>query len=196
LICGSAIGYYGDTADRIVDENSPAGTGFLADLVGDWEAAAEPATAAGIRVATIRSGVVLTPDGGMLAQLMLPFKLGLGAKIGAGRQYFSWISLADEVRAIRFLLDHLDQSGPFNLTAPEPVTNADFTKALAQALRRPARLALPTPLLHGALGEVAAELLASTRAVPTRLLEAGFTFTTPDITTALTRALTTTQTTQ
>lgn len=185
LLCASAIGYYGDTGERTVDESSPGGTGFLAELVRDWEAAAEPARAAGIRVATFRSGVVLAASGGMLGRLLLPFRLGLGAKVGSGKQYFSWISLTDEVRAIRFLLDSAGASGPFNLTAPDPVTNAEFTRALAKALGRPAVLGLPSAALRAALGEVASELLGSARVVPARLEEAGFSFAHRDIATAL-----------
>jgi len=185
LLCASAIGYYGQTGDRAVDEGAPAGQGFLAELVRDWEAAAEPARAAGIRVVSFRSGVVLAASGGMLGRLLPPFRLGLGARIGSGRQYLSWISLADEVAAIRFLLDSADAAGPFNLTAPRPVTNAEFTRALAQALGRPAVLALPSGLLRAALGEVASELLGSARVLPARLEAAGFTFRHPDIMTAL-----------
>lgn len=186
LISGSAVGYYGDTGDKIVDESGKAGTGFLPDLVRDWEAASEPAAAAGIRVASIRSGVVLAAEGGMLGRLMLPFRLGLGAKIGSGSAYLSWISLTDEVRAIKFALDQHDISGPVNLTAPEPVTNAEFTAVLAKVLGRPSLFTLPPPVLRAALGELASELLASVRVVPTRLLRAGFAFRDPDITAALT----------
>ena len=185
LLCASAIGYYGETGERTVDESSPGGTGFLAELVRDWEAAADPARAAGTRVATFRSGVVLAASGGMLGRLLLPFRLGLGAKVGSGKQYFSWISLTDEVSAIRFLLASAAASGPFNLTAPEPVTNAEFTRALAKALGRPAVLGLPSAALRAALGEVASELLGSARVVPARLEEAGFRFAHPDIATAL-----------
>ena len=185
LLCASAIGYYGDTGERAADESSPGGTGFLAELVRDWEAAADPARAAGTRVAAFRSGIVLAAGGGMLGRLLLPFRLGLGAKVGSGRQYFSWISLTDEVRAIRFLLDAPGADGPFNLTAPEPVTNAEFTRALATALGRPAVLGLPAAALRIALGEVASELLGSARVVPARLEEAGFRFAHPDIATAL-----------
>jgi len=185
LLCASAIGYYGDTGDRAVDESAPGGAGFLAELVRDWEAAAHQASAAGIRVASFRSGVVLAADGGMLGRLLLPFRLGLGATLGSGRQYLSWISLTDEVRALRFLLGSADAAGPFNLTAPEPVTNAEFTRALAAALGRPALLNLPTVVLRTALGEVASELLGSTRVRPARLRAAGFSFAHPDIATAL-----------
>jgi uncharacterized protein (TIGR01777 family) len=188
LLCASAIGYYGDTGDRIVDESAPRGAGFLADLVSDWEAAADPARAAGIRVASFRSGIVLAAGGGMLGRLLLPFRFGLGATFGSGRQYLSWISLTDEVRAIRFLLgsaDAADAAGPFNLTAPVPATNAEFTRALATALGRPALLTLPAVVLRTALGEVAGELLGSARVMPARLAAAGFSFAHPDIATAL-----------
>lgn len=188
LLCGSAIGYYGDTGDRLADESAPPGDGFLAGLVRDWEAATTPAADAGIRVVSLRSGVVLA-RGGMLGRLLPPFRLGLGAKVGSGRQYFSWISLADEVGAIRFLLDRAELSGPVNLTAPQPVTNAQFTRALAQALHRPAMLTLPSGVLRVALGEVAGELLASARVVPAKLEAAGFTFRHPDIASALAAVL-------
>lgn len=184
LLSGSAIGYYGDTGDRVTDETSPPGTGFLPDLVRDWEQAAEPAAAAGVRLATLRTGVVLATEGGMMGRLMLPFRLGLGAQIGSGRQYLSWISLTDEVRAIGFLL-RTPVRGPVNLTAPEPVTNARFTRELAQALRRPALLRLPAVALRAGLGEVSGELLAGARIVPAKLTAAGFTFDHPDITSAL-----------
>ena len=184
LVCASAIGYYGETGDQAVDEAGPAGIGFLADLVRDWEAAADPARAAGVRVINVRSGVVLAADGGMLGRLRLPFRLGLGARIGSGRQYFSWISLTDEIRAIEFALGS-ELSGPVNLTAPEPVTNAEFTRALAKTLGRPAALVLPSAVLRVALGEVASELLGSARVVPAKLLDAGFRFRDPDIHTAL-----------
>jgi len=185
LLCGSAIGYYGETGDRLVDETAPQGAGFLAELVGEWEQAAQAATPAGIRVAQLRSGVVLAVGGGMLGRLLRPFRLGLGAKVGSGRQYLSWISIADEVGAIRFLLDSGDAGGPFNLTAPHPVTNAEFTRALADALGRPAALALPSPVLRAALGEVASELLASARVRPARLTQAGYRFEYPDLVSAL-----------
>jgi uncharacterized protein (TIGR01777 family) len=185
LLCGSAIGYYGDTGGQVADETAPPGTGFLADLVRDWEAATRPAADAGVRVVNLRSGIVLAREGGMLGPLTLPFKLGLGTQIGPGTQYLSWIALTDEVRAIRFLLDRSDLSGPVNLTAPNAATNAEFTRAFAQALRRPALLRLPAPVLRTALGEVSTELLSSSRIKPAKLLEAGFTFTYPDIGPAL-----------
>jgi len=176
LIAGSAIGWYGDTGDRPVDETAPAGSGFLATLVRDWEAATSPASEAGIRVANLRSGIVLSSRGGMLPRLLLPFRLGLGAKFGTGTQYLSWITLSDHIRAVRFLLERHDLSGPFNLTAPEPATNAELTRALAATLHRPAFLQVPAGALRLALGEVSTELLGSCRALPARLEQAGFTF--------------------
>lgn len=188
LLCGSAIGWYGDTGDRLADESAPAGQGFLAGLVRDWEAAAQQARTAGIRVVSLRTGVVLARGGGMLPRLTPLFRLGMGARLGTGRQYLSWITLSDEVRAIRFLLEH-DLDGPVNLTAPAPVTNAEFTTALGRALGRPAALRVPAPVLRAGLGEAAGELLASQRVAPARLLAAGFAFRHPDIDTALAAAL-------
>ncbi len=189
LLAGSAIGWYGDTGDAAVDETAPVGSGFLATLVRDWEAAAEPAAAAGLRVVNLRSGVVLSRTGGMLRPLLPPFRLGLGARIGAGSQYLSWISLADHVRALTFLLDRPDISGPVNLTAPIPATNAEFTGALGAALRRPALLAIPGWTVRLALGELATELLGSSRILPTRLQQAGFDFDYPAIGPALADAV-------
>jgi uncharacterized protein len=203
LLCGSAIGWYGDTHGRDVDESSPAGAGFLAGLVRDWEAAADPARSAGIRTAYLRSGLVLAPGGGTLAKMVPVFRLGLGTRLGPGTQYMSWISLVDEVGAIRFLLDRPAISGPVNLTAPNPVTNAEFTTALDATLGRPKVLRLPVPglrlpsagvgvptqALRLALGEMAGELLASARVLPRVLTDAGYTFTHPYITPALRYAL-------
>lgn len=189
LLAGSAIGWYGDTGEREADETSPAGRGFLAGLVRDWEAASEPAAAAGIRVVNLRTGVVLSPRGGMLATLLPLFRLGLGSRLGSSRQYLSWISLADEVSAARFLLDHDEIKGPVNLTAPHPVTNAEFTAALAATLRRPALLRVPAPLLRAGLGEVSSELLASARVLPRKLERAGFAFRYPKVAEALTAEL-------
>jgi len=190
LIASSAIGWYGDTGDRAVDETAPNGSGFLASLVRDWEAATAPASAAGIRVANLRSGIVLSSRGGMLPRLLLPFRLGLGGRFGTGTQYISWITLADHIRAVRFLLDRSDLSGPVNLTAPAPVTNAELTRALAAYLHRPAILAVPSAALRLALGEVSAELLGSCRALPARLEQAGFGFQFPAIGPALAAAAT------
>ena len=203
LLCASAIGWYGVTRGREVDESAPAGAGFLADVVRDWEQAADPARAAGIRTAHLRSGIVLSPRGGTLGRLVPLFKLGFGIPLGSGGQYMSWISLADEIGAMRFVLGRPDIAGPLNLTAPHPVTNSEFTEALNAALGRPAVLRVPvpglrlpgsvlhvpTPALRLALGEMAGEVLASARVLPRRLLEAGYDFQHPDIASALAYAL-------
>jgi uncharacterized protein len=203
LLCGSAIGWYGDTHGQDVDESAPPGSGFLAGLVRDWEAAADPARSAGIRTVHMRSGLVLAPGGGTLAKMLPLFRLGLGARLGPGTQYMSWISLADEIGVIRFLLDRPDIAGPVNLTAPNPVTNAEFTAALDATLGRPKVLKLPVPglrlpstalgvptqALRLALGEMAGELLASARVLPNRLTETGYRFIHPFIVPALTYAL-------
>ncbi len=201
LLCASAIGWYGDTGGRDVDETTPAGSGFLAELVRDWEAAAQPARDAGIRTVHVRSGLVLAPSGGTLGKLVPVFKAGLGARLGPGTQYMSWISLADEVGAIRFLLARTGISGPVNLTSPAPVTNAAFTAALNDALGQPALLRLPgvripswapgvpEPVLRLVLGEVASELLSSARVLPRRLLDSGYAFQHTGIAAALSWAL-------
>jgi uncharacterized protein (TIGR01777 family) len=185
LLSGSAVGWYGDTGGREVDESAPAGTGFLAGVVRDWEAAAGPARQAGIRVATLRTGIVISRHGGVVARLLLPFRLGLGARLGSGSQYMSWVTLADWTGAARFLLDHQEISGPVNLTAPNPATNAAFTASLAGALHRPALLGIPSPVLSMALGEVTSDLMTSARVLPRVLDGAGFGFTQPDLGAAL-----------
>jgi hypothetical protein len=173
LLSGSAMGFYGDTGGREVDESSPSGDGFLADVVRQWEAAAEPVVAAGIRVVYLRTGLVMSPKGGILGRLLLPFRAGLGAKIGSGQQWMSWIMLADWVRIACYLLDKPSLSGPVNLTSPHPCTNAQFTDALAAAVGPRARLALPAVALRLGLGEVSSELLSSARVLPRRLLDTG-----------------------
>jgi uncharacterized protein (TIGR01777 family) len=185
LLAGSAIGWYGDTGGREVDESAPAGQGFLAGVVRDWEAAAEPAREAGVRVVSLRTGIVLSPGGGVLARMLPPFRLGLGARLGSGGQYMSWVTLADWVRATIFLAGAAGVSGPVNITAPNPVTNAAFTAALAAAVHRPALLAIPSPVLSLALGEATSDLLSSARVRPRRLLEAGFEFRQADLPAAL-----------
>jgi len=189
LLSGSAIGWYGDTGGREVDESSPAGHGFLPSVVQDWEAAAEPARQAGIRVACLRSGIVISRRGGVLGRLLTPFRFGLGARLGPGTQFMSWVTLADWIRAARFLAGQPDLPGPVNITTPNPVTNAAFTAALAGVLHRPARLAIPSPVLTAALGGVTSDLLSSARVRPTRLLDAGFTFSYPELAGALTAEL-------
>ena len=177
LINSSAVGYYGDTRDRVVDEAAPAGQGFLAGLCEDWEFATESARAAGVRVVLVRTGLVLSPSGGMLARLKPIFSLGLGARLGGGRQYMPWISLEDEVRALLFTIAHAELSGPVNATGPAPVTNAEFTAALGRALNRPTPMLVPGFALRAVLGEFAGEgLLGGQRAIPAALERAGFEF--------------------
>jgi len=191
LVAASAIGWYGDTGGREVEESAPAGQEFLARLVRDWEAAAGPAADAGIRVVHTRSGLVLTPRGGILARLLPLARLGLCPRFGSGRQVMSWISLSDEIGAIRFLLGRKDISGPVNLTAPAPVTNSEFTAALnAAVVRRDLPwLRVPAPALRLALGEAAVELLTGARVVPKRLRQAGYEFRYPTLPEALSAEL-------
>jgi uncharacterized protein (TIGR01777 family) len=185
LLSGSAIGWYGDTGGREVTESDPAGSGFLAEVVRDWEAAAGDAARAGIRVVTLRSGVVLSPKGGMLGRLLPLFRLGAGGRIGTGRQMMSWIGLSEWVAATRFLLGRDDISGPVNLTTPSPVSNAEFTSALAAAVHRPAVLLVPVPALKLAIGGVSSDILSSARVLPRRLLDEGYRFRHPAIAGAL-----------
>jgi uncharacterized protein (TIGR01777 family) len=193
LVSASAIGWYGDTGGNEVDESAPAGSAFLARLVRDWEAAAQPAADAGIRVVHPRSGLVLTPAGGILARLLPLARLGLCPRFGSGRQVMSWISLSDEIGAIRFLLDRKEVSGPVNLTSPAPATNSEFTAALAAAVGRRDLpwLRIPAPVLRLALGEGAGELLTSARVAPRRLVEAGYRFRYPTLPEALSAELAT-----
>lgn len=192
LVSGSAVGFYGDRGDEQLTEASPAGTGFLTEVVLAWEAATAAADTAGIRVVKIRTGIVLDRDGGALARMASIAKLGVLGKLGSGRQWMSWIALEDEVRAIRFLIDRQDISGPVNLTAPAPVTNAVFTKALGRVLHRPTVLPIPgfgPKLLLGS--ELAsALLLEGQRVLPEVLLDAGFEFRHDDLETALRAILT------
>jgi uncharacterized protein (TIGR01777 family) len=184
LLVASATGIYGDRGDEVLDESSQPGAGFLAELCREWEDATESASRAGIRVIHLRFGVVLA-RGGALAKMLPVFRLGLGGKLGSGRQWMSWIALDDAVSAIRFLLTS-DLDGPFNLCAPNPVTNAEFTSTLAAALHRPALFTVPAFALRAALGAMADEaLLASARVHPTRLTQAGFTFAYPQLEAAL-----------
>jgi uncharacterized protein (TIGR01777 family) len=190
LITASAIGWYGDTGGQEVTEDAPAGKGFLSRVVHDWETATAPAAEAGIRVAHTRSGLVLAANGGVLARLATPAKFGALPRFGNGSQVMSWIALTDELRAIRFLLDADGadrRSGPYNLTAPNPVTNAELTAALRHAFGRPdfRWLRVPEPVLRLGLGEMSSELLTSARVLPRRLLTAGFEFKYPTIDAAL-----------
>ncbi|GAA3736096.1 TIGR01777 family oxidoreductase [Salinactinospora qingdaonensis] len=186
LISASAVGFYGDTGTTATTEAASQGEGFLANLVNEWEEATEPARAAGVSVAHSRTGVVVARSGGLLGFLLPLFKAGLGGRVGSGRQYMSWVSLDDAVGALRFLLDHPDITGPVNVTAPEPTTNAAYTKALGRVLHRPTVTVAPAPALRLAVGEFADEcVLVSQRVVPERLLAAGYSFRHPDIDSAL-----------
>lgn len=188
FLSGSAVGYYGDAGDAEVDENSPAGDDFLADVVKEWEAAAAPAIDAGIRTVCLRSGIVMSTRGGALGKVLPLFRAGLGARLGSGKQYVSWIARPDHISALRFLLKSDDVSGAVNVTAPNPVTNAEYTKEIAAAVHRPALLISPATALRVALGEFADTVVTGQRVLPTRLLDAGFTFGYPSLGPAL-RAL-------
>lgn len=188
LLSASAVGFYGDRGDVELDEAAPGGDGFLADVCRRWEDEAARAGALGVRVVRARFGVVLAVEGGALARMLPVFRLGLGGRLGSGRQWMSWISRDDAVAALRHLLGG-GVEGPVNLVAPAPVTNAEFTRCLAQALRRPAIFPVPAAALRLALGQMADEaLLASTRAVPGRLRASGFAFRHPTLGAALAAA--------
>lgn len=190
LVSMSAAGWYGDRGDEVLDETAAPGRGWLAEVARDWEAAADPARAAGIRVVHPRMGLVVGAGGGVLAPLLLPFRFGLGGPIGDGRAWWSWVALDDVTGAIVRMLEDAALAGPVNLAAPAPVRNAEFARALGRALRRPAVLPVPAFALRLAFGEAADEaLLASTRLVPARLAAAGFAFRFPELEPALRRAL-------
>ena len=179
LLNASAIGVYGDAGETVLTEDSPAGEGFLADVVQQWEQAAAPAAEAGTRVATLRTGLLANPQGGAFGRLLTLFRAGVGGPLGSGKQWWSLISMPDEVAAVEFLLTH-PVHGPVNLTCPEPARNVDVSKTLGRALHRPALLKVPSVALRIALGDFSAEILASQRVVPAKLLAAGFTFRHPD----------------
>jgi uncharacterized protein (TIGR01777 family) len=190
LLSASATGYYGDRGDEELDESSGPGEGFLAGLCRDWEGAAAPASRVGMRVVTLRLGVLLTPAGGALAKMLPPFRLGLGGRIGPGTQYVAWIGMDDLLAALLHVLANPSLEGPVNLVAPRPVTNAELARALGRVLRRPAAIPLPAPVARLLLGEMADEaLLASARVVPARLLESGLAFRDAEIEGALRRLL-------
>lgn len=190
LVSASAIGFYGDRGDERLDESSSGGDGFLAEVCHHWEAAADEARGAGVRVVHPRTGVVLSDSGGALAEMLPFFRLGLGGRIGDGRQWMSWITLHDEVEALMWLLD-ADVEGPVNLTAPSPVTNSELTKALGRTLRRPTLLPTPKPALWARLGRELTEALlySSTRVEPAVLQRSGFQFTHPNLEPGLTDLL-------
>ena len=182
LVAASAVGFYGDRGDERLDESSPAGTGFLADVCQEWEAAAAPAREAGIRVVHLRIGIVLTPAGGALGQMLLPFKMGGGGVIGSGRQFMSWIALDDLVAAVLHAAVTDGLEGPVNAVAPNPASNAEFTKTLGRVLGRPTILPMPAFGARLAFGEMADHLLlGGARVEPSRLLETEFQFGYPDL---------------
>lgn len=195
LLNSSAVGFYGNTGDRIVDENAPAGTGFLADVARAWEAATRPAEDAGVRVVLLRTGLPLHRDGGLLKPQLLPFRLGVGGRLGSGRQWLPWISMVDWLDAMVFLLDRADVAGPVNVVGPNPVRNREFARELARQLHRPALVPVPALALRVALGGFAQEALTSARVVPGVLSGAGhpsgsgFSFRHPDLPSALRAAL-------
>lgn len=184
LVQASASGIYGDRGDEWLDESSAAGTGFLADVATAWERASAPLAAVGTRVVHLRIGIVLDPEGGALARMRLPFRLGLGGRLGTGRQWMSWVTRSDLVRIVQFALQQPDLSGPVIATTPNPVTNAEFTRALGRALGRPAVLPAPAFALRLAFGEMAEMLLIGQRQRPTRLRQAGFRFDWPELASA------------
>ncbi|MFG2781597.1 TIGR01777 family oxidoreductase [Streptomyces prunicolor] len=178
---GSAIGFYGETGDRAVDESAPPGDGFLPSLCTEWEEATAPVQEAGVRTVFARTGLVVAREGGAWAKLFPLYKAGLGGRFGNGRQYWSFVALHDEVAAIRHLIDTDGLSGPFNLTAPNPVTNREIAAAMGRVLRRPNLFTVPAPALKLVLGEMSGDVLGSQRVLPKRLLESGFTFAFPEI---------------
>jgi uncharacterized protein (TIGR01777 family) len=185
LLSASGVGYYGNPGDRVLDETCPAGDTFVARLARAWEEATAAAVAAGIRVVPMRTGVVLSARGGAFGRVLPLFRLGLGGRIGSGRQFWSWVSLADYVAAVRFLLARAELAGPVNVCSPEPVTNAELTATLARALHRPAVLPVPAAAVRLPLREFGDDLLRGQRVVPRRLMDAGFRFREPDLATAV-----------
>ncbi len=183
LVCASAVGLFGDRGDEVLDDASPPGEGFLAEVVQDWEAAADPARDSGVRVVHARFGVILTREGGALERMLTPFRFGVGGRLGSGDQYVAYVSLSDVVSALLRFLEDDSLSGAFNVTAPNPATNAELTRALGRVLGRPTVLPVPAFALRAAMGKEMADelLLASQRVVPKRLLDAGFEFAHPTI---------------
>lgn len=186
LIVASAIGYYGNRGDERLDESSPSGSGFLAEVVQQWERATDPAAERGIRVVNLRFGIILSPIGGALQRMLLPFRIGLGGAIGSGRQYWSWVSMEDVVGVIQLAITEARLNGPVNVVAPTPVTNREFTESLGRALRRPTFMPLPAFAARLALGEMADELLLySARVSPKKLNESEYRFRNIDLGTCL-----------
>jgi uncharacterized protein (TIGR01777 family) len=190
FVVASAVGYYGDRGEEILDETSSPGQGFLAEVCRAWEKAAEPAAEKGIRVVHARFGMILDKNSGALGKMLPPFRLGAGGRIGSGSQYMSWIALEDAVRALAFVMENKSVKGPVNVTSPNPVTNREFTMTLGRVLHRPAVFALPAFAVRLAFGEMAdALLLASERAVPKKLTDSGFQFLYPWLEPALRKIL-------
>jgi uncharacterized protein (TIGR01777 family) len=190
MVCASAIGYYGDRGEDVLDEWSEPGAGFLADVCREWEAATAPASEAGIRVVHVRFGVVLSRHGGALQKMITPFKLGVGGRVGSGRQYWSWIHLDDVIGGIVHAIAHSVLSGPVNVVGPHPATNAEFTQVLARVLRRPAVMPMPAFAARLALGEMADELLlSSARVLPRKLEQTAYAFAFSDLEAALRQEL-------
>jgi uncharacterized protein (TIGR01777 family) len=181
LVSGSGVGFYGDGGDQVKTEDSPAGTDFLAHLCEDWEAEARKASASSVRVAIVRTGVVLERSGGALPRMLTPFRFFAGGRIGSGRQYMSWIHRLDWVEMVRWIIATTDAGGVFNATAPQPVTNREFARALGRALRRPALLPAPAFALRIALGEFADSILTGQRVIPARAKAMGYHFRYPEI---------------
>lgn len=177
LVCASAVGYYGDGGDQLLDERSPRGEGFLADVVERWERAAAPARDAGIRTVHTRAGIVLSPKGGALQRLLLPFRLGLGGRVGSGHQYWAWIGLSELVRLLVRAVEDAELEGVYNAVGPQQTTNREFTKALGSVLHRPTPFPVPAAPMRWAMGDLVDEMLvASQRVVPARLVDAGYDF--------------------
>ncbi|MEO8182245.1 MAG: TIGR01777 family oxidoreductase [Deltaproteobacteria bacterium] len=185
LVCASAVGYYGDRGDQLLEESSASGQGFLAEVCRAWEAEALEAEKHGVRVVLARLGMVLAPRGGALERMLLPFRLGLGGKLGSGQQWMSWIHLDDAVGLLLHAAERKDLRGPINVVSPTPVTNQDFTRELARALGRPALLAVPRLALQLAFGELSEVLLESQRAVPRVAQQVGYAFAHPELRSAL-----------
>ncbi|MFG0239806.1 MAG: TIGR01777 family oxidoreductase, partial [Gimesia chilikensis] len=182
FLCASAVGFYGDRGEERLDEASPRGEGFLADVCQAWEQATQPAQDAGMRVVNMRFGMILDRKGGALGQMLTPFKMGVGGRLGSGKQYWSWIALPDVINALQFCLNHSELAGPVNFVAPDEVTNLEFTKTLGKVLSRPTCLPVPAWGVKTAFGEMGQELmLTSARVIPNKLTEAGFQFQYPQL---------------
>jgi uncharacterized protein len=190
LISASAVGYYGEQGNRVITEDTPPTPGFTHDLCVQWEKEALKAESLGVRVCLVRTGVVLDRDGGALAKMLLPFKMGAGGRLGSGEHYFPWIHRADIVGIYQWLVENEQASGAYNASAPEPVTNAEFTRTLGRALKRPTLLPMPEPVLRLLFGEMSELLLVSNRMMPKRLLDEGFEFRYPELKRALHAILT------